>query len=226
MKNLVLLWGWTVFIPLLAPVIALPLLLLIGRSVRSLSARVNTALLFFVFSLSLAAVAYGNLRYGRELYFDFLKNKGETHLAKVADIRRASALTGATTTEIDLIFKSNVTGETTATVPLNTNRIFPDLDSLDLPPEIGDTMLIYVYPQAAQVLMIDADPKKSSYGAKLQCSILQQRFEKTRLRMQATGYPTRDVKEPYIQAIKDLLETNCPNLEQRNHLRGILSTIQ
>ena len=90
--------------------------------------------------------------------------------------------------------------------------------------EIGDTVSIYVYPRAETVLMIDGDPKKSTYGAKLQCVVLQRRYERTQLRLKATDFPTADIREAYIQAIKALLETTCPNLEQRNHLRGLLST--
>lgn len=73
-------------------------------------------------------------------------------------------------------------------------------------------------------MMIDGDPKKSTYGAKLQCVVLQRRYERTQLRLKASDFPTADIREAYIQAIKDLLETTCPNLEQRNHLRGLLST--
>lgn len=224
MKNLVSLWGWVVFYPVLAPIIALPILVFLGRTIRSLSAKVNTALLFFSVCLLLGGIAYGNLRYGRDLFFEFLKTKGESHLAKVSDVRRSSKLSGGGSLDVSLLYNSPVTGEMNVTVPLNAARVLPDIEGLDVPPEIGDTVSIYVYPRAETVLMIDGDPKKSTYGAKLQCVVLQRRYERTQLRLKASDFPTADIREAYIQAIKDLLETTCPNLEQRNHLRGLLST--
>lgn len=226
MKNLVLLWGWVVFFPVLAPVIALPLLVLLGRAVRSLSARVNTALLFFGVCALLGGIAYGNLRYGRELFFDFLKTNGEAHIAKVSDVRRSSSLGGGGTLEVGLLYNSPITGEMSITIPLTATRVLPDIDGLDFAPEIGDTISLYVYPQAERVLMIDSDPKKSSYGAKLRCVLLQRRFDRAQLRLKASDPPTLEIRDGYIQAIKDLLETTCPNLEQRNHLRGLLSTFR
>ena len=224
MKNLVLIWGWIVFLPVLAPVIALPILILLGRAVRSLSARVNTTLIFLFVCLLLGGIAFGNLRYGPDLYFQFLKTKGEDITAKVTDVRRVNSLSGDSTTQVDLLYTSPMLGETTVTLPLAPNRILPDIDGLDLPPAIGDTLRIYVFPQAESVLMVDSDPKKSSYGAKLQCAVLQRRFDRAQLRLKSSDFPTADLREAFVQAIKDLLNTDCPNLEQRNHLRGLLST--
>lgn len=226
MKNLVLLWGWVVFYPALAPIIALPILVFLGRAVRSLSAKVNTALLFFSICALLGGVAYGNLRFGRDLYFNFLKTKGEAHLAKVSDVRRSTHLSGGDSLEISLLYSSPTTGEMNVSLALSSSRMVPDVEGIDVPPEIGDTVSIYVYPQAEQVLMIDSDPQKSSYGAKLQCTDLQRRYDRAELRFKAVEFPTTEIKETYVQAIKALLETKCPSLEHRNHLRGLLSTLR
>lgn len=224
MKNLVLLWGWIVLLPILAPIIAVPILILLGRAVSSLSARVNTALVFLLICLLLGGIALGNLRYGPDLFFQFLKTSGEGITAKVTNVRRVNSLSGDSTTQVDLLYTSPTVGETTVTLSLAPNRILPETDGLDLPPAIGDTMKIYVFPKAESVLMVDSDPTKSSYGAKLQCAVLQRRFNRAQLRVKSSEFPTADIREAHVQSIKDLLNTDCPNLEQRNHLRGLLST--
>jgi hypothetical protein len=226
MKSLIVVWGWVVFYPVLAPVVTLPLLVFLVKILRSISTRINAALILIVACLLLGAVAYANLRFGPTLYFSFLQKNGEEITAKVTDVRKGSNLSGESSTKVDLLYTSPTTGETSVTLPLSANRILPSVESLELSPEIGDTVRIHVFPQAESAMMISSDPEKSTYGAKLRCASLQRRFNRAELRAKATELLGGPARLEFIQAIQELLNSPCPNLEQRNHLRGLISTLR
>lgn len=227
MNLLVLIWGWIVFTPILAPLFALPVLFVLGKVLRFALRRVNIAIIFILMSLTLAAVTYGNAQYGLKYYFEFLGQRGTETTGTVMSVLKESNLFGNESRIIvGVQFKNSFGEQKNISVSLSEPRLYPYGSKLNLVPEIGDEMRVRYFPKVETGLIINTDPRLSPFGAKVQCLQLDVDLKIALIRYGADTPPLQEAKQGYKDAIKRLLETNCLSLNDRNHYRGILSGLE
>ncbi len=224
MKVLVLIWGWIVFTPILAPIFALPLLVLVGKVLRFALRRVSIAIIFVALSLALGAITYLNAQYGLQYYFDFLGKKGAEANGVVVNVLKESNLLGNESKIVVTIQFQNSFGETqNIAVSLNEPRLYPHGAKLNFLPELGDSVQIRYFPQVETGLMIDTDPNRSAVGKKVQCLQLNSELKIAQIRYSYETPAGRIETDAYKVAIQALLDSPCLSLADRNHYRGILS---
>ena len=227
MKILVLIWGWVVFTPVLAPIFALPVLYAVGKVLRFLLRRVNIAIIFLLLSGVLGGITYFNAQNGLQYYFDFLGRRGVETSATVINVLKQSNLFGNESPVIVTVEFQNSIGERQSeAVSLSEPRLYPHGAKLNLVPELGDEMRIRYFPQVESGLVINTDPKLSSFGQKVECIQLKSDLKIAQIRMNFEMPPARPAVDGYKVAIQRLLNTNCLDLNDRNHYRGVLSGLE
>lgn len=227
MKVLVLIWGWVVFTPVLAPVFALPVLFAVGKVLRFALRRVNIAIIFLLLSAALGAITHFNAQNGLQYYFDFLGRRGVETSATVINVLKQSNLFGNESPVIVTVEFQNSVGERqSVAVSLSEPRLYPHGAKLNLVPELGDEMRVRYFPQVESGLVINTDPKLSSFGQKVECLQLNSDLKIAQIRMSVDVPPIRPTIEGYKVAIQRLLDTTCLSLNDRNHYRGVLSGLE
>lgn len=227
MKVLVLIWGWMVFTPVLAPIFALPVLFVVGKILRFVLRRINISFILLFLSGALGAVTYLNAQYGLKFYFDFLGRKGVETSGRVINVVKQSNLFGSEAPIIVTVEFQNSIGKLhSVAVSLSESRLYPHGNKLNLVPELGDDMRVRYFPEVESGLIINTDPKLSAFGQKVECIQMKSDLKIAQLRMQ--DFVTKD--HPSVQAYKTsiqrLLDSNCLNLNERNHYRGVLSGLE
>lgn len=227
MKVLVLIWGWVVFTPVLAPIFALPVLFVVGKVLRFALRRVNIAIIFLLLSGALGAITHFNAQNGLQYYFDFLGRRGVETSATVINVLKQSNLFGNESPVIvTLEFQNSVGERQSVAVSLSEPRVYPYGAKLNLVPELGDEMRVRYFPQVESGLVINTDPKLSSFGQKVECLQLNSDLKIAQIRMGLEVPPPRTAVDGYKVAIQRLLDTTCLSLNDRNHYRGVLSGLE
>jgi hypothetical protein len=224
MKVLVLIWGWIVFTPVLAPIVALPILYIVGKFLRFALRSVNIAVIFILLSLALGGITYFNAQKGLQTYFDFLGRRGVETSATVINVLKQSNLFGNESPVIvTLEFQNNFGVRHSVAVSLSEPRLYPYGEKLNLIPELGDEMRVRYFPEVETGLIINTEPKLSEFGTKVECLQLNSDLKIAQIRMSIDVPPGRPAVDGYKVAIQRLLDTNCLSLNDRNHYRGVLS---
>lgn len=227
MKVLVLIMGWIVFTPVLAPIFALPILFAVGKIFRFVLRRVNITVILVLFSGALGAVTYFNAQKGLQTYFDFLGRRGVETSATVINVLKQSNLFGNESPLIVTVeFQNNIGERKNVAVSLSEPRMYPYGKELNVVPELGDEMRVRYFPEVETGLIINTDPKLSAFGRKVECIQLQAELKIAQLRIDNFAAKDHPSIQTYKVAIQRLLDTSCLNLNDRNHYRGVLSGLE
>lgn len=226
MKVLVLIWGWIVFTPILAPIFALPILFVIGKFLRFALRRVNIAVILLLLGFALGGITFFNAQKGLQTYFDFLGRRGVETSATVINVLKQSNLFGNESPVIVTVeFQNNLGVRQSVSVSLSEPRVYPYGEKLNVAPELGEEVRIRYFPEVESGLVINTEPKLSAFGRKVECVQLQSDLKIAKIRMSIEVPPARPEVDAYKIAIQRLLDTNCLSLNDRNHYRGVLSTL-
>ena len=227
MKLLVLIWGWAVFTPALAPIFALPVLFAAGKVLRFSLRRVNIAIIFLALSGVLGAVTYFNAQNGLRYYFDFLGRRGvETSATVINVLKQNNHLGNESPVILTVEFQNSIGERQSVAVSLSEPRLYPHGAKLNLVPELGDEMRVRYFPRVESGLVINTDPKLSSFGQKVECLQLNSDLKIAQIRMNIDYPPARPAVDGYKIAIQRLLDTTCLSLNDRSHYRGVLSGLE
>lgn len=212
----VLFWSYVTIYPMLTPFILLPIFFLFAQIFRDALERVNSALVFFIAIIVIAAVTYFNVTSGADKYAEYLFQNGIETDAKVSEVQDQ---------DVTLKFRGAAGDIEVVKYSPKKRRFYPPIEEPVVAPDDGDTVRIVYYPGVESALLVLSDPHKSTYGSKLACGEAARALTMAENAYRIQQFPSPEQRTAYRSAIENAIALVCFDTKERERYRELLSKL-